>query len=61
MRGLNGRIGEIESEPDPDRIASLLKGALAALENGAIQSWVWYLAVNRVRSPPLDIRKKQRK
>ena len=46
-------IGEIESEPDPDRIASLLKGALAALEGGDTELGLG-LAVNRFDPHPLS-------
>ena len=46
-------IGEIESEPDPDRIASLLKGALAALEKGNTELGLG-LAVNRFDPHPLS-------
>ena len=46
-------IGEIESEPNPDRIASLLKGALAALERGDTEFGLG-LAVNRFDPHPLS-------
>ena len=41
------KIGEIESEPDPDQIDSLLKGALAALEEKGDRAFGLGLAFNR--------------
>ena len=46
------RIGVIESEPDPARIDSQLKGALAALENGDTE-FGWYLAISKCDPPPI--------
>ena len=46
------RIGVIESEPDPAKIDSQLKGALAALENGDTE-FGWYLAISKCDPPPI--------